>query len=187
MVDALEIDRHGLAALRQRSDLRSPFDRPVPCALTRRYDLICAFDVIEHLEDDRGALRWIADQLRPGGLFMATVPAHPWFFSRHDVVVGHYRRYTRASFHAIVPDDFELLSDSHFNTQLFPAAVLARGLWVIKNRLQGRVPDDKQGVPGQGPVGRVLPAVFQGEVARFTPATCRTVGLSYYACLRKRG
>lgn len=187
VVDALEIDPLGLAALRERADLRTLLDQPVPCALDQRYDLICAFDVIGHLEDDRGALRWIADHLRPGGLFLATVQAHPWFFSRHDVAVGHYRRYTAASFRAIVPEGFEWLSGSHFNTRLFPVAVAARALWVAKHRLLATPPEDKQGVPGQGLVGRLLSRVFLREVAGFTPQTCRSVGLSYYACLRRKG
>ena len=184
-VDALEIDPLGLAALRQRADLRTLLDQPIPCTLDRRYDLICAFDVIEHLEDDRGALRWIADHLHPGGLFLATVPAHPWFFTRHDVAVGHYRRYTAASFRSIVPDGLEWLSGSHFNTRLFPVAVAARALWVAKHRLLGTPPEDKQGVPGQGMAGRLLSSVFLDEVAGFTPQTRRRFGLSYYACLRK--
>lgn len=187
VVDALEIDPLGLAALRERADLRTLLDRPIPCALDQRYDLICAFDVIEHLEDDRGALRWIADHLHPGGLFLATVPAHPWFFSRHDVAVGHYRRYTAASFLAIVPKEFEWLSGSHFNSRLFPVAVAARALWVAKHRLLGTPPEDKQGVPGQGVVGRLLSGVFLHEVSALTPKTCRRFGLSYYACLRRKG
>jgi SAM-dependent methyltransferase len=58
-----------------------------------RFDLVCAFEVIEHLEDDRLALeRWIA-HLRPGGWLLLTTPAWQHRFGAADALVGHVRRY----------------------------------------------------------------------------------------------
>lgn len=111
-VDVLEIDKKGLEVLRGRPDVREVIAQGIPCSLARTYDIICAFDVIEHLEDDCAALQWIAENLKPGELFLATVPAHQWFFTQHDVALGHYRRYTRKTFRNIIPQDFELLADS---------------------------------------------------------------------------
>ncbi|HTO00089.1 MAG TPA: methyltransferase domain-containing protein [Microthrixaceae bacterium] len=57
------------------------------------FDLVCAFEVLEHIEDDSAALReWVA-HLAPGGLLLLSVPAWPDRFSTHDVEVGHIRRY----------------------------------------------------------------------------------------------
>jgi SAM-dependent methyltransferase len=39
------------------------------------------FDVLEHIDDDRGALANIARKLKPGGKILITVPAHPWMWS----------------------------------------------------------------------------------------------------------
>jgi SAM-dependent methyltransferase len=59
-----------------------------------RFDLVCAFEVIEHLEDDLGALTSWARHLVPGGALLVSVPAGPERFGPMDTLVGHYRRYT---------------------------------------------------------------------------------------------
>ena len=52
------------------------------------------FDVLEHIEDDRGFLATVADLLAPGGYLYLTVPAHRWLWSLADVDAGHFRRYS---------------------------------------------------------------------------------------------
>jgi SAM-dependent methyltransferase len=60
------------------------------------FDLVSAFDVIEHCEPEATALAEVARVLRPGGSFLMAVPAYRWAWSDHDVANGHHRRYTRA-------------------------------------------------------------------------------------------
>jgi len=63
-----------------------------------RADIVCAFEVLEHIEDDEEALRdWLA-HARPGALALFSVPADPHRFSATDALVGHYRRYTDDAF-----------------------------------------------------------------------------------------
>lgn len=58
-----------------------------------RFDLVCAFEVLEHLADEEAVLRaWIA-RLRPGGRLLLSVPAHQDRWSVTDELVGHHRRY----------------------------------------------------------------------------------------------
>jgi SAM-dependent methyltransferase len=58
------------------------------------FDLVCAFEVLEHIEDDAtAAAQWLA-LARPGGHLLVSVPAGPHRFGPSDVLVGHYRRYT---------------------------------------------------------------------------------------------
>jgi len=59
----------------------------------REFDVIGAFDVLEHIEDDKLVLREIHDALRAGGGVVLTVPQHPWLWSDEDVVAHHVRRY----------------------------------------------------------------------------------------------
>jgi SAM-dependent methyltransferase len=57
------------------------------------YDLVCAFEVLEHIEDDAGALARWARYVRPGGHLLLSVPAWPHRFGPMDEAVGHFRRY----------------------------------------------------------------------------------------------
>lgn len=63
------------------------------------YDAILALDVIEHLDDDAGAIRRLARLARPGGHVVVSVPALPEMFGEFDRIQGHRRRY--------LPDDLE--------------------------------------------------------------------------------
>ncbi|HEY3754116.1 MAG TPA: class I SAM-dependent methyltransferase [Pseudonocardiaceae bacterium] len=58
-----------------------------------RFDLVCAFEVLEHIEDDEAALTEWAGRLRPGGWVLMSVPAHQRRFGPWDELVGHFRRY----------------------------------------------------------------------------------------------
>jgi SAM-dependent methyltransferase len=58
-----------------------------------QFDLVCAFEVLEHIEDDVAALREWAEHLRPGGWLMLSVPAHQRRYGPSDEMVGHFRRY----------------------------------------------------------------------------------------------
>ncbi|MGI8803699.1 MAG: class I SAM-dependent methyltransferase [Solirubrobacteraceae bacterium] len=94
-----------------------------------RFDLAVSFDVIEHLDDDRRALRELRRVVRPGGLLVVTVPAYQWLWSEHDVVNHHRRRYTRRTLEAAAADaGWQTESTTHFNGLLLPAAVAHRGL-----------------------------------------------------------
>ncbi|GHT94704.1 hypothetical protein FACS1894116_09090 [Betaproteobacteria bacterium] len=60
------------------------------------FDLVCAFDVLEHIEDDTGALRAWASRVRSGGKLLISVPAHSSRWGAGDVWAGHFRRYNTA-------------------------------------------------------------------------------------------
>ena len=93
------------------------------------FDLALALDVIEHLDDDRGALRELRRVVRPGGTLLLTVPAYPWLWSEHDIVNHHRRRYTRHSLDAAAADaGWSRFTTTYFNGLLLPAAVGYRTL-----------------------------------------------------------
>jgi SAM-dependent methyltransferase len=93
----------------------------------QKFNLICLFDVLEHVEDDTASLSAIRKLLAPDGVILLTVPAHPWLWSRHDKLLHHKRRYTRDSLYAHIDSAGMCVQRfSYFNTFLFPAAVVAR-------------------------------------------------------------
>ena len=60
------------------------------------FDVVSAFDVVEHCADDGRAVAELRRVLVPGGRMLLSVPAYQWAWSDHDVRAGHHRRYTRA-------------------------------------------------------------------------------------------
>lgn len=60
------------------------------------FDLVLAFEVLEHIEDELGALQSWRARIRPGGHLLLSVPAHHRRWGPHDVWAGHVRRYERA-------------------------------------------------------------------------------------------
>lgn len=80
------LDRPGRELI--EADLAQPF--PAGAEL---YDAVLTLDVIEHLDDDRGAVQRLAQLVKPGGALVASVPALPELFSEFDEVQGHRRRY----------------------------------------------------------------------------------------------
>ena len=59
------------------------------------FDVVAAFDVVEHCESEATAMSELARVLKPGGRILLSVPAYQWAWSAHDVRAGHFRRYTR--------------------------------------------------------------------------------------------
>lgn len=60
------------------------------------FDLIGAFDVLEHVEDDEAVLAQLLQACKTGGVVAITVPQHRWLWSRMDDFAHHRRRYTRS-------------------------------------------------------------------------------------------
>jgi SAM-dependent methyltransferase len=66
----------------------------LPLTPIARVDVVCAFEVLEHVERDEEALAQWVEWLNPGGMCIVSVPARPERFGKADVAVGHYRRYS---------------------------------------------------------------------------------------------
>ena len=91
------------------------------------FDIVVAFDVIEHVERDVESLAKLREQLAPDGRLMMTVPALPWLWSQHDVTHHHFRRYTRSQLDSTLRRaGLEPVRISYFNTLLFPAIAAVR-------------------------------------------------------------
>jgi len=91
------------------------------------FDLIAAFDVIEHVDEDAASIRALAGLLRPGGLIAVTVPACASLWSRHDERHHHKRRYSRQGLKDLFSQPrLEIIRLTYFNSLLFPVAASVR-------------------------------------------------------------
>jgi SAM-dependent methyltransferase len=95
----------------------------------REFDVVGAFDVLEHVDDDRGVMAGARRALRPGGTFLITVPQHPWLWSPADDYAHHVRRYTRRELRdKLRAAGFEIARLTSFVSILLPAMLASRAL-----------------------------------------------------------
>jgi SAM-dependent methyltransferase len=100
-------------------------DLPFP---TASFDLVCAFDVIEHVEDDARAVSEMMRVCRPGGAVAVTVPAFMMLWSHHDSVNHHQRRYRLPELTRLFQSSGRVLFASYFNSVLFVPIVGVRAM-----------------------------------------------------------
>ena len=91
------------------------------------FDVVCAFDVIEHVKDQSLAVREMKRVCKRGGIIYVTVPAFMSLWSHHDKVNQHYRRYTSKTLENVfITNEFKKLYLTYFNTLLFIPIYLFR-------------------------------------------------------------
>jgi SAM-dependent methyltransferase len=109
--------------------LRERVEHLSPELIGRLFDSVVLFNVLEHIEDDRRALRGVAECLRPGGSLLLLSPAHPFLFGGIDRAVHHERRYR-------LPALGRLLGESGFDIETirYVNPLGAMG-WLVSSRL----------------------------------------------------
>jgi SAM-dependent methyltransferase len=96
------------------------------------------FDVLEHIEDEAGALRHVRALLRPGGHVFLTAPAYAFLHSADDVAAGHFRRYTLAGLtRSLRRAGFRMQYASYMFAPLPPLVFLLRTLPSLLSLRQG--------------------------------------------------
>ena len=75
--------------------------------LHKRYDAICALDVLEHVSNDQEFFDLILGMMKPGATFIMTVPAFNSLFSSHDRSLRHFRRYNLSRLKELTRDENE--------------------------------------------------------------------------------
>jgi SAM-dependent methyltransferase len=139
----------------------------------QRFDTILCINVLEHVQDDLGALRTLGGLLVPGGTLALLVPAHPALYGAYDRVDGHWRRYDRARLRALLGQTrLRPLRLHYFN------AVGAIG-WFVRYRLLRKTVHDQSHF---GRMNRLLPLVRPLESWWKPP-----FGLSLVAVCRREG
>ena len=91
------------------------------------FDVVGAFDVIEHIEAAPAVLAGMYQAVKPGGGLLVTVPQHKWLWSEADVAAHHVKRYTRRELAGELRDaGFELVRVASFVSLLLPAMMASR-------------------------------------------------------------
>jgi SAM-dependent methyltransferase len=99
------------------------------------FELVAAFDVVEHTEDDRRVFSEVSRVLREGGFFIFSVPLHAALWTKFDEFVGHVRRYDPADLKALLEaHNLVLERSAAYGMQPSNPRLLDFGLWWLKNR-----------------------------------------------------
>ena len=160
-VTAVEASDDALERARRRFPghrvLKGALPGPLP---DETFDVVTAFDVLEHLDDPVEAVRALRARLAPQGRLVCTVPANPLLWSEHDELNHHRRRYTRALLRQhLESGGLRVEWMNHFNTLLFPAAFGVRMLHKALRRRSGEA-DLK---PTAEPLNGLLTRLFASE------------------------
>jgi SAM-dependent methyltransferase len=94
------------------------------------FDLVCALDIIEHVDDDDGAFAELSRVARPGGTLLLSVPLHPARWTAFDDFVGHKRRYEPQSLLAkLTQHQLAVASSALFGMQPRSSLLVNLGMW----------------------------------------------------------
>jgi SAM-dependent methyltransferase len=150
--EGLEVARRRLpdVELLELDARRLPFEN--------EFDVVGAFDVLEHVDEDEEVLQQMVRAARPGGGVLVLVPQHPWLWSEHDEIVEHRRRYTRKDLLAKAERaGLEILQMSSFVSSLLPVLAVSRAVDRFRKKT------DLMANLEPGPLNGVLERVLDGE------------------------
>ena len=129
------------------------------------FDVICAFDVLEHIENDVATLEQMRHCLKPDGRLFVSVPAYDLLWDVLDDLAGHVRRYRLREVRAKLKSaGFTSTKLTYFNTLLFPAVLAVRLLHKLKRKLGLKPPSSDFAVPRSRALNALLRTVFEFEV-----------------------
>jgi SAM-dependent methyltransferase len=119
----------GLTTARERAPACVEFvqldARAIPAV--KAFDLIGAYDIVEHVADDQAVLKTLHRAVSTGGGVIIAVPQHPWLWSRPDEIGHHQRRYRIGELEAkLERNGFEVLFSSSYTVVLLPLMALSR-------------------------------------------------------------
>lgn len=118
--------KYGIKERYQFDLTKSPFKE--------HFEVVGLFDVLEHIEDEKGALLEIYQMLKPGGKVVITVPAHNWLWNRKDAVNYHKRRYNLKDIKKLfISLGYEIIEARNFFVFLIPFLFIRK----IMNRDDG--------------------------------------------------
>jgi SAM-dependent methyltransferase len=99
------------------------------------FDLVCALDIVEHVDDDAAALNELTRVARPGATLLLSVPLHPELWNAFDDFVGHRRRYRPESLTEMLGrHGLAIERSAAYGMQPRSSRLLDLGMWFMTNQ-----------------------------------------------------
>lgn len=128
-VYAIDIDQQALDLIDDNLVVEKKFGSACDIPYEQNmFDVVVAFDVLEHVEQDNVMVDEILRVLKPGGHFIFTVPAFNCLFSSHDRTLGHHRRYDKRMVSTLLDSKMQKISLGYWFCVLFAPALAQRFL-----------------------------------------------------------
>jgi SAM-dependent methyltransferase len=171
---SLTLARHGRAVALDRSpeSFRISMDRPYTHRVVASasaplpfadgsFDVVCALDILEHLDDDVAAARELHRVCKPGGTIIAYVPAFQLLWGYNDEYSHHKRRYIKSQLAGVLTRaGFDVGESGYFNAVLFLPTLAAR----LVQRAAPRLTDGMEHSTKPSPLNGVLTSLFRAEL-----------------------
>lgn len=146
------------------------------------FDLVTAFDVVEHIEDDRKAVSELVRVCKVDGFIFTTVPTFQFMWSQHDEVNHHFRRYTHKTYQSLWNEhhNVQIKYSTYFNFFLFLPIAIPRVLSKIlksKKSLKGAGSDFTSYKTGW--IDNLLYKIFKNERVFIKKHVRLPFGVSY--------
>jgi len=149
-----------------------------------RFDVIGAFDVIEHIEDDEQVLRSMRAALRPGGGVVLSAPQHPFLWSRSDDIGRHVRRYRRGELEQKLRSaGFEVIYSNSYVALLMPLLIASR----LAHKCNDRTEHDQSEYVVPRRLNGLLRTILDAEVSLALAGLRFPVGGSRVVVARRNG
>lgn len=151
------------------------------------FDVIGAFDVLEHIEEDEVVLKRIHDALKPRGTMLLTVPQHAWLWSPVDEYACHIRRYSARELHRKIEDaGFELVRSTSFVSSLLPPMLASRLIQTLWRGKEGQRIDATSELRLSPWLNRLLEVFLNSEIALIRLGVSLPAGGSRLVVARRR-
>lgn len=147
------------------------------------FDLAVSFDVLEHVAEDQKAVDEIWRILKPGGWFIASVPAHQFLWSYHDVALHHYRRYNKQLLSRLFADKFIIRGLSWIHAGIFIPIWLSR---LVKRKVLGKEIGDSDVREAPGWINAILNIWYAVEIGLFRIFGRLPFGISLLIVVQKK-
>ncbi|MBM3703068.1 MAG: class I SAM-dependent methyltransferase, partial [Actinobacteria bacterium] len=149
---------------------------------------IGCFDVIEHIKDDLSFVNKIHNLLKPKGMFYATLPAHQFLWSYHDICPStHQRRYNKEIICKLLSKRFDLIFYSYIFKPLFlPTFIFRRIPYCINYHKQSKNLSEEFGhTAGGGLINNILKNLLKNELYKLKSGKKINLGTSCIFAAKK--